>query len=168
VRARGLSSGRILDVVGHCLLVFAFLPTVAALPRWLWLEATNPLNRTDPIVLAFVPVRGLILLLNAFAAGFVPGVAAGLFCGLLACGWLAWRGAPAWSRRHAYGAAAGGAAAALMVLGTLALAVVEGRPRLPLGPVAFELASGLVCGLVAAPGVLRLAGRAEHPSQRRT
>src|SRR5690606_22166745 len=48
------------DAVGHCVLVFAFLPTLAALPSWLAFEARNPLNASDPLVLVFLPVRGAI------------------------------------------------------------------------------------------------------------
>ena len=85
----------IADAVGHCVLVFAFLPALASLPAWLYFEAGNPLNREDAVALTFVPVRGAILLLHAFRAGVVPGVLAGLVDGVLVCAWVGRRGNPA-------------------------------------------------------------------------
>ena len=70
--------GAIADVVGHCVVVFAFVPTLAVLPGWLHAEATNALNWHDPIVLAFLPVRGMVALWSAFGAGLVPGIIGGL------------------------------------------------------------------------------------------
>ena len=49
------------DAVGHSVLVFALLPALVPVPRWLAFEAQNALNRTDAVVLAFVPVRGAIV-----------------------------------------------------------------------------------------------------------
>ena len=66
------------------MLVFAFLPTLAALPRWVAFEATSTLNLHDPVVLAFLPVRGALLLLSALEEGLVPGILAGSY-GRAAC-----------------------------------------------------------------------------------
>jgi hypothetical protein len=155
------------DAVGHCVLVFAFLPVLAALPPWLRFEAQNPLNASDPVVLAFLPVRGAILLLHAFAAGVVPGVLAGVVDGVLVCVWARRADAATSSRaRLAVGALAGGLAAATVVGGSLAIAAARGRPAsVPLATVAFELGSGVVCGAVAVGGALRLA-RGAAPSAR--
>ena len=67
----------IADAVGHCVLVFAFVPALFSVPGWIWFEATNPLNRQDPIVFAFVLVRGGIGVLEAFSTVVLPGVLAG-------------------------------------------------------------------------------------------
>lgn len=158
-RARGL--GRSADAIGHCVLVFAFLPTLAALPPWMWFEVQNPLNASDPVVLAFLPVRGAILLLHAFRAGVVPGVLAGLVTGVLVCAFVRATAPEATARRGTLtllGALGGGLAALTVVAAMLGFRVVQGgTATLAIATAAFELASGLVCGLVAAPTAVRLA-----------
>jgi hypothetical protein len=146
------------DAFGHCVFIFAFLPTLAALPRWLAFEARNALNLQDPVVLTFLPVRGAVLLLNTFAEGVMPGVIEGAIAGVLVCAWVAgWRALPARPRQWALGAAIGLVAAALVVAGTLAFALVAGRAaHVPVSTVAFELAAGAVCGALAFPGAARL------------
>jgi hypothetical protein len=166
VAARPLGLLRWADAIGHCVLVFAFLPTLAALPLWLRFEWQNPLNASDPVVLAFLPVRGAILLLHAFQAGLVPGVLAGIVASLLACARAPRRGAAASrSASVGFGALAGGLAAATVVVGSIAWAAVRGRPvSAPLTTVAFELGSGVVCGMVAVGRALRLASGAAPAS----
>lgn len=151
--------GACADALGHCVLVFAFLPTLAALPRWLAFEATNTLNLHDPVVLAFLPVRGALLLLSALDEGLVPGIVAGVIAGLLVCAWTARQPAPRTpASRLLLGAAGGFCAAGLMLLATIGWARASGRSlTVPPTTLAFELASGAVCGLVAISGALRLA-----------
>ncbi len=141
------------------MLVFAFLPALAALPRWLAFEAQNPLNREDPVVAAFVPVRGAILLLHAFRAGVFPGAAAGLLAGVGVCAWVAWRGELSLRRRRvAIGALGGALAAAAVLLATVASASLFGRTlHVSAATVAFEIGAGIACGGVAAPRAFRLA-----------
>lgn len=155
---------RVADAVGHCVLVFAFVPALAPLPGWLVFEATNPLNVQDPIVLSFVLVRGINLLLNAFFAGIVPGVLAGTIEGALLCGWPSTR-APASTRRQRcmVGAVSGALAAGLMVLAVMAGEAFVRRPRTWAGgAIAFEVISGVVCGMLAAPTAIRLLARDER------
>jgi len=150
---RPLRLGRFADAIGHSVLVFAFLPTLVSLPSWLRFEATNGLNLTDPVVLAFLPVRGAILLLHAFQAGAVPGVLAGIVHGLLVCA-LARTLETSRGVAAAAGAVAGALAALVVVLvtaGRIGIASLAGAPVL------FELASGIVCGAIAAPTAVRLA-----------
>jgi hypothetical protein len=144
------------DAIGHCALIFAFVPTLAALPRWLSFEVTNRLNLDDPVVLAFLPVRGVVLLLNEFRDGVVPGLLAGLIDGVLLCAWVAWRDdqGPR-ARRLVVGALGGVVAAGVMVLGTLAAAGDRSQP-VPVVAVLFEMVSGMVCGAIAAPTAIRL------------
>ena len=145
--------------MGHCVLVFAFVPTLASLPAWLWFEVRNPLNASDPVVLTFLPVRGAILLLHAFRAGVANGVLAGCVDGLLVSAWVRRRGvAPSLARRLGLGALGGALAAAVVVGVTLARATARGSlASTPLAAVAFELGAGVVCGLIAAPTAFRLA-----------
>jgi hypothetical protein len=153
-----VSWGAVADAVGHCLLVFAFAPVLVALPRWLYFEATNPLNLEDPIVLAFLPARAGVLMLNTFLAGAVQGVVAGIVAGALVSAWAGARGRPSTRAQEILlGAACGTVAACLMVGAVLALEVSEGRP-VPshVGPIAFEIATGAVCGVLAVPTALRL------------
>jgi hypothetical protein len=158
VAERPLGLGRFADAIGHSVLVFAFLPTLASLPSSLRFEVSNGLNLTDPVVLAFVPVRGVILLLHAFKAGVVPGVLAGIIHGLLVCAFAArTSGAGAGAGRGVVvgvGAVAGALAALAVVLATVGRG---GGAALATGPVLFELASGIVCGAIAAPTAVRLA-----------
>ncbi|MEO7435689.1 MAG: hypothetical protein ABI080_09395 [Candidatus Binatia bacterium] len=157
--SRAPAWGALADALGHCVLVFAFLPTLAALPRWLAFEATNTLNLHDPVVLAFLPVRGGLLLLSALEEGLVPGIVAGVIAGMLVCAWARWQPEPRTpSFRLLLGAAGGFCAAGLMLLTTMAWARAAGRSlTVPTATLAFELASGAVCGLVAISGALRLA-----------
>ncbi len=145
------------------MLVFAFLPTLAALPAWLTFELRNPLNLSDPVVLVFLPVRGAILLLHAFRAGVVPGVLAGVVDGLLVQAWARRRDEVAITGPRIGLAALGGALAALSVVVGLGLFAARGGvPSFALATVAFEIASGVVCGMVAAPGAVRLATRPDQ------
>jgi hypothetical protein len=155
------------DAIGHCLLVFAFVPPLAALPRWLGFEVTNALDVQDPLVLVFLPVRGVILLLNEFRDGVVPGIFAGVLNGLALCAWTTWRGAEATlTRRLGVGAAAGLAAAGVMVVVTLMVIGDRSQP-LPLGAILFEIGSGVVCGAIAAPRAFALLSAAPAPADPR-
>jgi hypothetical protein len=162
---RPLAVGRVADAVGHCVLIFAFLPAIAALPAWLSFELRNPLNASDPVVLTFLPVRGAILLLHAFRAGVLQGVLAGMLYGLFVCAWARrWGEVTPAGRRWAYGALGGALAAAVVVGGFLALGAVRGPiASVALASVAFEIGSGAVCGLVAARRALRLAAGTGAP-----
>jgi hypothetical protein len=148
----------IADAVGHSVLVFVFVPTLAALPGWLRYEFANPLVFTDPMVTVFTPVRGLRALLNGFDEGMNAGLLAGLLNGVLVCAWAWSRGAPATRRqRLLLGAGGGAVAGALMAATMLAIhAVRAGELVIPFVPVAFEIGSGVVCGVVAGPTMLRL------------
>lgn len=143
------SYGAIADAVGHCLLVFTFVPPLLALPGWLYREAGNHLNLEEPLVLAFVPVRGVTVLLNAFYAGVVPGLVAGLVTGV-ALTVLARRAvAP-----RLLGAVIGALAAGVALVATLVVARGSAWAP-PANVVAFELGAGLLCGGIAAPTALR-------------
>ena len=157
VAERPLGLGRFADAIGHAVLVFAFLPTLASLPAWLRFEASNGLNLADPVVLAFLPVRGVILLLHAFKAGVIPGVLAGMLHGFLVCAYVSATAAGAVGGRGVVavvGAVAGGVSALGVILATVGQGGLESLSR---GPVLFELASGIVCGIIAAPTAVRLA-----------
>lgn len=148
----------IADAVGHSVLVYVFVPTLAGLPSWLRYELANPMNFTDPVVTVFLPVRGVRALLNAFEQGMNAGLLAGLLNGVLVCTWVWSRGAPApFLQRLALGAAAGAVASVLMIATLLAVnAAGTGELAIPFLPVAFETVSGLVCGVIAVPTMLRL------------
>ena len=149
------SFGAVADAVGQSVLVFAFLPAVAPVPRWLAFELANPLNRADPVVLTYLPVRGAVLLLNVFWQGLVPGLAAGLLNGILFTA-LATRSARPATRTNALllGATTGVSAAVFMT--TIFVAIGLASPTELTRPTTlFELASGLVCGAVAAPQAMR-------------
>lgn len=145
------SLGAVADAVGHSVLVFAFLPVLAPFPRWLAFELANPLNRTDAVVLAYLPVRGAVLFLNVFWEGLAPGLVAGVLNGALFAFALTRADRPPAIRRAlALGAAAGLAAATAMI----ALFVATGfskAAQLTEPVTLFELTSGLVCGTLAAP-----------------
>ncbi len=141
------------DAVGHSVLVFAFLPALAPVPRWLAFEAGNALNRTDAVVLAFVPVRGAVLLLNAFWEGLLPGLLAGIVNGALFTAWTVYA-APRPAITTALGA---GAVTGLLAALTAVTALTASLPWS--SAAAFELASGVVCGTVAALGMRRLLDR---------
>jgi hypothetical protein len=151
------SWGAVADAVGHCLLVFAFVPALTALPRWLYSEAMNPLNFHEPLVLAFVPVRGIMVLLDAFSAGVAPGVLAGVVDGVLVSAWLlSDHGVSTKRQLILVGAICGALAASLVVLVAVARAVSAGaRLALPAGAVAFAIGSGVVCGMIAVPTAVR-------------
>jgi hypothetical protein len=139
-------------------LVFVFVPTLAGLPAWIRYEIANPLNFDDTMVTLFLPARFLRALLNAFQAGMNAGVLAGLLNGVVVCAWRWSRGAPANLRqRLLLGAGAGATAGALMVATMLTInAVSTGQLVTPFVPIAFEVCSGLVCGVIAVSTMLRL------------
>ena len=139
-------------------MVFAFVPTLAALPQWLYFEAHNRLNLEEPVVLVFVPVRGVILLLNSFSRGLVQGVIAGVIDGFLMSVWLFRRGrVSSRIQRTTCGAICGALAALLMVLMGVAVGIFDPRQLTARpGAVAFEMVSGIVCGMIAAPTAFRL------------
>lgn len=146
--------GAVADVVGHCVLVFVFVPTLVELPRWLAFEAQNPLNRRDPVVLTFLPLRGLVLLLTAFSSGLAQGMLAGVLAGLL----LSRYGRGSTSLRRLAIGALGGALATCVVVGMMmARGPREGADIAARGgQVVFEIGLGMVCGMIAAAGAARL------------
>lgn len=150
---RSLGPGTIADVVGNCLLVFAFVPALAAIPGWLRAEAADPSLLRDPVVLAFTLVRGVRAVLGALYEGIVPGVLGGLIDGVLLCAWMRSRGrAPALPA----GAILGAVAASLMVVIVAAAQALAGQPRVwGAAAVAFEIGSGLVCGTLATASLAR-------------
>src|SRR5205823_617376 len=159
------SSGRgrppstaVADAVGRCVLVFVFVPTLVALPGWLRYEASNPLNFSDVMVTLFIPIRGLRALLNAFQAGMDAGLLSGLMDGLLVYAWFSSRGDVATRRqRMLVGASLGAAAGVVAVVVVLAIQAFRGgQPVIPLVPIAFEIGSGAVCGIIAIPAAARL------------
>jgi hypothetical protein len=161
---KGPLLGALADAVGHCVLVFAFLPALSALPGWLAFEATSRTNLEDGVVLAFLPVRGAVLLLHAFRAGVVTSVAAGIAAGLALTAWTWWRGAVAsWGGRLGIGAIAGALAAGIGIAVGLAIVAARGTvPDVPLRVIAFELGTGIVCGMIAAPRAIQLLAREPH------
>jgi hypothetical protein len=156
--ARPLSWGAIADAVGYSVLVYVFVPTLAGLPSWLRYELANPLNFADPMVTLFLPVRGFRALLNAFEQGMNAGLLAGLLNGVLVCVWTWSRGRPAHLRQRLLLGAAAGATASFLMIATLLTtnAVRAGELAIPFLPVVFEVGSGLVCGVIAVPTMLRL------------
>lgn len=153
-----LRPGAIADAVGHSVLVYVFLPTLAGLPSWIGYELANPLNFTDPTVTAFLPVRGFRALLNAFEQGMNAGLLAGLLNGVLVSAFVRARGVPGPLQRRLLLGALAGATAGLLTVATLLTinAVRAGELTVPFLPVVFEVASGLVCGVAAVPTMLRL------------
>ena len=146
------------DAVGRCVLVFVFVPTLVALPGWLRYEASNPLNFSDVMVTLFIPIRGLRALLNAFQAGMDAGLLSGLMDGLLVYAWFSSRGDVATRRqRMLVGASLGAAAGVVAVVVVLAIQAFRGGQLvIPLVPIAFEIGSGAVCGIIAIPAAVRL------------
>jgi len=146
------------DAVGRCVLVFVFVPTLVALPDWLRYEASNPLNFSDVMVTLFIPVRGLRALLKAFQAGMDAGLLSGLMDGLLVYAWFSSRGDVATRRqRMLVGASLGAAAGVFAVVVVLAIQALRGGQLvIPLVPIAFEIGSGAVCGIIAIPAAVRL------------
>lgn len=140
------------------MLVFVFLPTLASLPSWFRYEMSNPLNFDDPMVTLFLPARFLRALLNAFSDGMNAGLLSGVLNGGIVSAWVWFRGAPeALRERLQLGAGAGAIASALMATTMLTInAASAGQLVLPFVPIAFEISSGIVCGLVAIPKMLRL------------
>jgi len=153
------------DSVGRCVLVFVFVPTLVALPGWLRYEASNPLNFADAMVTLFIPIRGLRALLNAFQAGMDAGLLSGLMDGLLVYAWFSSRGDVANRRqRMLVGASLGAAAGVLAVVVVLAIQAFRGGQLvIPLVPIAFEIGSGAVCGIIAIPAAVRLLTVPEAP-----
>lgn len=149
------SWGAVADVVGHCVIVFAFVPPLAAVARWLYAEAHNPLNLHDAIVLAFLPARGLLAFLDAFSARIERGVLAGAVAGVLLSALFARRIETA-RQRLALGALSGllGGCAALVALA--APRFLHGAHAAPPGDqVGFELVAGMLCGMIATPSAYR-------------
>jgi hypothetical protein len=142
--------------MGNCVLVFAFAPTLASVPGWLYSEANNPLNVQDAVVLAFVPVRGIITLLNAFAQGLGQRVLVGAVAGVLLSVWLSTRGRASTLRRCLIqGALSGALAAGLVVLAPVSPRVL-GADLVPRGrAIASAIVSGILCGMIAAPAAGR-------------
>ena len=149
------------------MLVFAFVPTLAALPRWLYFETTNRLNLEDPVVLVFIPIRGIVLLLTAFRDGVVQGLIAGLIDGVLMAFWLLrWGHVASLTRRIIWGALCGAVAAIGMVLLGAAVGIFESAQLIARpAAVGFEIGSGIVCGMIAAVTASRLWLRSVGPEQ---
>ncbi len=151
------SFGRAADAIGHCVLVFAFVPILVVLPNWLARQLEDPVAR-DPIAVLFVPVRAVITLLEAFAAGVGPRVVTGIIAGVLLWSWLAFgarvpRALPA----LVAGIVCGTAAASLLMLAAFARAQLAGEPvTLASWPVLQHLGTGAVCGAIAGPTAARL------------
>ena len=147
------------DAIGHCLVVFTFVPVVAALPQWVWSEARNPLNFREPVVLAFLPVRGVLALVDAFAEGVFPGALGGIVTGLLLTAWVrTGHRATRLRERVAAGAVCGAVGASVVVVAAIVNSVVSGGAiALPPIATAFEIGSGILCGMIAAPTAVRLA-----------
>ena len=141
------------EAVAHCVMIFAFLPALIVLPDWLYFEVTNPLNFREPIVLAFVPVRGLDVLLDSFISGIVPGLVAGTIDGLLVSAWVRSRGRVATLlQRIVVGATCGALAGCAAVLVVILRELWKGKELTSTGvAIAFGIASGALCGTVAAP-----------------
>jgi hypothetical protein len=152
------SPGAVADAIGHCLLVFTFLPALAAIPRWLVFESSNPLNVREPLILSFLLVRGVAAVLDAFYDGIVAGVLAGLIDGVLVCAWLRSRAGVCTPRQlYLVGAIGGVVAACLMVVVVAGAQALAGHERVwGAGAIVFEIVSGLVCGTIAIPTAARL------------
>jgi hypothetical protein len=143
--------GAFLDAVGHCLLVFAFLPTLGVIPGWLFGEAYNPFIARDPIVMAFLPARGALALLHGFRDGIAARLAEGVLAGLPIAVLASRRGPATPAGRICFRAVCG-------ALGAYAAGLVLAASRHTPDPdrIARELAGAIVCGIVAAPGAVRL------------
>ena len=153
------SWGGIADAIGHCVLVFAFLPVLAPVPSWIAFEVSNPLNARDPVVLSFVLVRGVNLLLDTFRARAAIGVLSGAVAGITMSAWV-WtgRGLATTAARIGLGAVSGivGTVGAFIVqLGIQAFGGAE-RAAWSTTAVMYEMLFGLLCGMIAAPTALRL------------
>jgi hypothetical protein len=151
------SLGALADTVGHCVLVFAFVPALIALPEWLYAEATRAPYLRCALVVGFLPVRAMVALLDAFRAGIVPGAAAGVLDGVLLSLWFRTAGSATRPRALLVGGLCGGSAAGVVVLA----AAIAGRGLAALNPaaVAFALAVGVACGMIAAPAAARFWAR---------
>lgn len=152
-RRRGRSLAAVADAVGHCVLVFAFVPPLAALGPWLAFEARNRHKLADPLVLVMTPLRGAFRVLEAFGDEVPSRLAAGVLAGLLLSAWAVVRGrAPLVAARGA-GAVCGVVATGVAVV----LGGLLGRDAALAGShVAVALGAGVVCGMLAAPGAARL------------
>lgn len=149
------SRAGVADAIGHCLLVFAFLPTLAAIPSWLYFEGNNALNWTDPVVLIFLPVRGMLRALAAFSQGAVPGSLAGAIFGALVSLWIAWLGNPVSRGSRLALGSVGGAISAGFVSLLLLMFFAAGDPSHATAA-GFEIASGVLCGAMATPTAIGL------------
>lgn len=148
-RALGVAA----DAIGHCVLVFAFVPILAVLPNWLRLELGDPVARA-PMAVVFLPVRLVVTLLQAFTDGVGPRVVVGLVAGGLLWSWLAF-GARDVRTLAAVGAGilCGLAAAGVVMLAALA----QGQSgTLAASPVLQHLGTAALCGAIAAPTAARL------------
>jgi hypothetical protein len=146
-----LPPGTVADVIGDCVLIFAFAPALTAIPGWLLSEAVNRDLLQDPFVLAFLLVRAVRAVLRAFYDGIVAGVLSGLIDGVLVCAWLRGRRrAPTGRGLYVTGAILGGVAACLMVVVVATVQALAAQPRVWGAPaVAFDVGAGLVCGTLA-------------------
>jgi hypothetical protein len=147
------AAGSVAEAVAHCVMVFAFLPALIVLPDWLYFELTNPLNLREPLVLAFVPVRGLNVLLDSFIGGIVPGLVAGAIDGLLVSAWVRTRGRVATLlQRIMVGATCGALAGCAAILVVILRELWKGKELTSTAvAIAFGIASGALCGTAAAP-----------------
>jgi len=140
------------DAVGHCVLIFTFVPTLAPVPSWIAFELSNPLNARDPVVLAFVLVRGVNLLLDTFRARVVLGVLSGAITGVIVSAWV-WSGARVSTTLER------------IVLGALGGVIGAGLAVTvwPSAAVTLEIISGLLCGMLAAPTAVRFLNASNSP-----
>ena len=135
------------------MLVFAFVPPLAALLPWIYFEAHNALNLQDGIVLAFLPARGLLTLLDAFSAGIAQRLLAGLLTGIVLSALLPTPGRHATSRRVALGLLGGVLGSGLAML---ALSLRADHLASHDGLIALDLLWGAICGVLAASTAYRL------------
>lgn len=153
------SVGAVADAIGQSLLGFAFLPPLAALPAWLAREAVDDLNRQDSIVLAFLPARGLLAILDAFSSGLPQRLLAGLLTGVVLSALLPRRGSVARARIATTGLMCGAVATGLSLLLLPLLPEVMAANGEPLR----DLVSGALCGLLVAPAVYRASTASATP-----
>jgi len=138
------------------MLVFAYAPALVAIPSWLWFELHNPANLHVPAILAFAPIRGFLLLLDAFQLGAAAGASAGCLHGLFLSAWR-WTHDGISTRRHrlALGALGGAIAASLVMSARVVWAMFQGAAP-PVQEIASGIVIGLVCGLLSTSTALRL------------
>ncbi len=145
------------DAAGHCMLVFAYAPALVAIPLWLWFELHNPANLHVPVILAFAPIRGFLLLLDAFQLGAAAGASAGCLHGFFLSAWR-WThdGISTRRQRLVLGALGGVLAASLVMTMRLLLPIFRGGSPPPVDEIASGIAIGLLCGLLSTSTALRL------------